>query len=66
LSSKFSALLVRILDNSKADCHRLLAEPIFTSLSKSDADFGSKVKNFTIIMNDVPITATTKGIRKKE
>jgi hypothetical protein len=59
-------LFTRILDNSKADCHRLVAEPTFTSLSKSDADFGSKVKNLAIIKNDVPITTIIKGIRKKE
>jgi len=40
----FSGIL-KTLDNSKADCHRLDADPIFTWFNSSEASSVSKVIN---------------------
>ncbi|SUZ85918.1 uncharacterized protein METZ01_LOCUS38772 [marine metagenome] len=58
--------LFKILANSKADCHRFEADPIFTWFKRSSALFVSKVIKRNKRKNTAPKTAIMNGIKKKE
>jgi hypothetical protein len=58
--------LANNLDNSKADCHLLVALPIFTSARYSSAPFGSYVRSRHMKNMRTPKAAIRNGTTKNE